>query len=148
MTFASHPRCKAVDTSVIRYIEEVYSRDGKGTLDERKKRHAVEETPEIRELIAYYMSYFVYDNEFSLLISKEELLRESIEIIREPVTTTDEDKRLKMIDLKSKADATCDKLVQDIKRLRSEIYGDKEKEGTKVIQGAISPEERLKMVKK
>lgn len=147
MKLSLHPRFKDVNPLILRYIEKVYSRDSKGTLEERRKSHDIAETPEIRELIAYYISYFVYDNEFMLLIAKEELYREQIAIMREPLVEKDEEKRLKLSDLKSKADATCDKLVEDIKRLRSAIYGDLEEQGQKVVQVAISPEERLKMKK-
>lgn len=145
MTFAETDIAKGVSPEVIKYIETVYSRGtSRKSLEERQAEFNIEETPEIRKLIAYYMSYFVYDNEFMTLVSKEILFRESSETIREPVSVTDEDKRLKMVDLKSKADAVCDKLLGDIKRLRGEIYGALEQEGQKVVQQALTPEDRIK----
>ena len=130
------------------YIRAVYARGGTGTLEERKAEWPeVVETPALREKIAHFLSYEVYDNEFMLLIAKEELLRESIDIIRTPITVADEEKKLKLMELKSRADNACDKLVGDIKKLRSALYGEFEREGGDVILKALSPEERLKKKK-
>lgn len=141
MKLADHPRAKGFSKDIIRYIEDVYSRANRGTLDQRRKRHTVEETPEIRELAAWYISYFVYDDEFMHLIAKEELLRKSIAIMRE--INEDTQKNKEMLDLQAKADTVCDKLVQDIKSLRAAIYGDKQEEGKEVIRKAITPEDRV-----
>lgn len=145
MKFSSTPIAKKYPPEQVDYVEKVYSSTSKGTLDERKNAFEIKETPELRELITYYLSYYVYNNDFDILITKEMLLREAINTIREPIDTQDAEEKLKMMDLKGKSNTIMNNLREEINTLRNSIYGDQD--GSKEILKALSPEDRLKLSK-
>ena len=137
------------------YISLVYSRTSDlnkiEDLAERKKIAAEkcgievpENTPEMRrEVIAYLRNQYHY--KFSLLISKEELLTESFDVMLEPlIVSKDDDKRLKNIKLKGDVNDLCSKLVSEIDTLRLTIFTEEYAEESKKV---ISVEERLKAKK-
>jgi len=134
------------------YISLVYSRTSDlnkiEDLAERKKIAAEkcgievpENTPEMRkEIIAFLRDQYHY--KFTLLMTKEELLTESLDIMLEPlVSTKDDDKRLKNIKLKGDVNDLCSKLVNEIDVLRLTIFTEEYAEESKKV---ISIEERLK----
>jgi len=134
------------------YISLVYSRTSDlikiEDLAERKKIAASkcgievpENTPEMRkEIIAFLRDQHHY--KFTLLMTKEELLTESLDVMLEPlIQTKDDDKRLKNIKLKGDVNDLCSKLVNEIDVLRLTIFTEEYAEESKKV---ISIEERLK----
>lgn len=78
----------------------------------------------------------------SLLISKQELYWESLEVLREPLKkSTDDDKRLKNIKLKGDLNDLCSKLVSEIDVLYDNVYTLEFKEEAQ--KGVITFEQRL-----
>lgn len=138
-------------TPIQKYIQEVYSKDSKlnkiEDIQERKKIAAEkceieipENTPELRKQIIEFLRSQAH-NKFSLLITKEELLFESLEIMREPlIQSKDDDKRLKNLKLKGDANSLCDQLAVQIEALRIEIFTDEFHVEAKKV---ISIEERI-----
>jgi len=79
----------------------------------------------------------------TLLITKQELLHEMFEKVREPLLQTkDEDKLLKNVKLKGDIDELCGRLVDDVERLFKEIYQDKTDEAKSESRKSL--EQRLK----
>ncbi len=143
--FSNTDIARKFSPEIIKYVEDVYSSKSKATLQERKSAYDIKETPEVRGLITYYLSYFVYNNDFEILITKEIFLREATDTIREPIETTDADLRLKLIDLKGKCNNHMNQLREEIDALRNIIFGDQD--GSKEIVKALSAEDRLKLKK-
>lgn len=139
-------------TPIQKYIQEVYSKDSKlnkiEDIQERKKIAAEkceieipENTPELRKQIIEFLRSQAH-NKFALLISKEELLIECLDVMREPlINSKDDDKRLKNVKLKGDVNALCDKLVVETDLLRIDIFTEEHAEESKKV---ISIEERLK----
>jgi|JI10StandDraft_1071094.scaffolds.fasta_scaffold103704_3 hypothetical protein len=139
-------------TQILKYIPLIY---GVGStlnkiedLTERKKIAAEqceievpENTEDLRKVIIEFLR-LQHHNKFALLISKEELLIECLDVLREPlVNSKDDDKRLKNVKLKGDVNALCDKLVVETDLLRIDIFTEEHAEESKKV---ISIEERLK----
>jgi hypothetical protein len=138
-------------TQILKYIPLIY---GVGStlnkiedLTERKKIAAEqcgidvpENTEELRKVIIEFLR-LQHHNKFALLISKEELLIECLDVLREPlVNSKDDDKRLKNVKLKGDVNDLCDKLVSETDRLRQTIFTEEHADESKKV---ISIEDRL-----
>ncbi len=98
----------------------------------------------VEELIFHYLSYYQADNDFSLLLSREELYAQMLKAIREPVVNiTDEDKYMKTIKLKGDIDSLLEKLNNGIQELRIKIYGGHKETAQEKIKKILTPEMRL-----
>ena len=134
------------------YIKLVYSKDSAfrkiADVAERKKivcQKLQMTEPDMKEIGKEVIKFLRGENHFaqSLLDSKQELYWETLEVMREPLASTkDDDKRLKNIKLKGDVNDLCSKLVSEIDKLATMIYGEEFKEEAMVK--VITPEERLK----
>lgn len=139
-------------TQILKYIPLIYGVDSNlnkiENLVERKNIAAEqcgievpENTEELRKVIIEFLR-LQHHNKFALLISKDELLIECLDVLREPlVNSKDDDKRLKNVKLKGDVNELCDKLVIETERLRIDIFTEEHAEESKKV---ISIEERLK----
>lgn len=101
---------------------------------------------QVSELIFHYLSYYQGNNEFSLLLSREELFVQMLGAMREPLEqTSDEGKYLKNIEIKGKIDDLLDSLLIRIKAQRTSIYGIQEEAMVSKIKRVMTPEARLKV---
>jgi hypothetical protein len=136
------------------YIRLVYSKDSSfksiADINERKKVVAAKlEIPIPEDIAKQVIKFLREENHFdnSLLLSKQELYWETLEVMREPLAETkDDDKRLKNIKLKGDVNDLCSKLVSEINALASAVYGEEFKE--QAMRAVVSPEERLLKRKK
>lgn len=139
--------------AILRYIPLIYSVDSPFNkiedLAERKKVAASKceiEVPNnadesFRKVAIEYLRQQNH-NKFSLLITKQQVYEETLEVLGEPLThTKDDDKRLKNIKLKGDVNDLCEKLVVEIARLQQDIFT---KEYQEEAMKVISPEERLR----
>lgn len=102
-------------------------------------------TKDFQVKVFRHLSFKVANNKYTLLVSREELLLETLQELREKlVTTTDEDKRLKAIKLKGELDVLCERLVDGIEKLYKEIYGDVAQVAKEEVRKSLSPEQRIK----
>lgn len=100
---------------------------------------------QVDELIFYYLSYYQGNNEFALLLSREQLFSQMLEAMRDPLAqTTDEGKYLKNIEIKGKIDDLLDSLLVRIKAQRSAIYGVHEEKMVSRVKKVMTPESRLR----
>lgn len=139
-------------TQILKYIPLIYGVESNlnkiEDLVERKKIAAEqcgievpENTEELRKVIIEFLR-LQHHNKFALLVSKEELLTECLDVLREPlVISKDDEKRLKNVKLKGDVNALCDKLVVETERLRIDIFTEEHAEESKKV---ISIEERLR----
>lgn len=138
-------------TQILKYIPLIYGADSNlnkiEDLIERKKIAAEqcgidvpENTEELRKVIIEFLR-MQHHNKFSLLISKEELLIECLDVMREPLLSSkDDDKRLKNVKLKGDVNELCGKLVTETERLRVDVFTEEHAEESKKV---ISIEDRL-----
>lgn len=136
--------------NIKKYIELVYGKESDlnkiENIEERKKIAAEQcgiEVPD-RSKIGKQVILFMREmnhNRHSLLVTKEELFMESLEVLREPLAETkDDDKRLKNIKLKGDLNELCNRLEEEIEKLRISLYTEEYKEEAKRV---VSIEERL-----
>lgn len=134
-----------------KYIQLVYGKDSNlnkiENIDDRKKIAAEQceiDVPD-RDKIGKQVIAFMRKqnhNRHSLLVTKEELYMESLEVLREPLMESkDDDKRLKNIKLKGDLNDLCNRLEEEIEKLRLSLYTEEYKEEAKKV---VSIEERLK----
>ena len=146
MKIDTHP-----DKQLIEYIKLVYGKDSPLSavtdINERKQIASDKmvitvdaEDEKTRKLILEFMRE---QNHYkhSFLMTKLELLWESLEVLREPLKKGDDDKRLKNIKLKGDLNDLCSKLIPEVESLYDGIYGEEFKEDAKKV--VVSFEQRL-----
>lgn len=156
MKFADLDIARGTDPKLLSYIEKMNSKESAlnriENLEERKKAalkecglQSISEDEAFKKLVVYYLSYFQHNNKYTLLRTREELLQEVMENMRESLEKTpDEDKKLKNVKLKGDLDQLAERLVEGCEKLYKEIYGELAETARDVIKVSISPEQRLK----
>jgi hypothetical protein len=162
-----------IGKNIDQYIQLVYSEKSEFNqipdLEERKKSACIkakldyqsESVQKIIHLKDNKVNQMIFDfcrtqfpNEFILLISKEHLFWEQMQLLMEPLKKVTEDgatlevddeAMLKRINLKNTISEKSDKLLESITELRSKLFtGEKEQHMAQEKMRIMRPEERLK----
>tara|TARA_R110000868_G_scaffold84074_1_gene237203 strand:+ start:193 stop:633 length:441 start_codon:yes stop_codon:yes gene_type:complete len=143
---------KIKNTALDEYIKLVYGKDSSlakiADINE-KKQIAIEKTGAIvdyedESLRKLILEFLREQNHYkhSLLMTKQEVYWEFLEVLREPLKHGDDDKRLKNVKLKGDINDLCSKLIPEIEALLDSIYGAEFKEMAQ--KTVVSFEQRLK----